>query len=108
MLRRLAEAEPLWEPGSASGYHALTFGWLLEGIVRGADPLHRDLASFFEQELARPLGLDLSIGLRSEADFGRTARLSQPGLLELLREVVDEPRLLIVLAAYYAQVGKRC
>ncbi|KAH7687746.1 beta-lactamase, partial [Aphelenchoides avenae] len=53
-LDKLSRTKPLWPPGSESGYHAITYGWLIEGIVRGADPMHRDLATFFNEEISRP------------------------------------------------------
>ncbi len=28
---------PMWEPGSTHGYHALTYGWILDGVVRRVD-----------------------------------------------------------------------
>ncbi|MUL62959.1 esterase [Mycobacterium sp. CBMA 234] len=34
MAGLLAGQQPLWEPGSAHGYHAFTFGWLVGEIVR--------------------------------------------------------------------------
>lgn len=32
--RRLADEPPLWEPGTAHGYHGLTIGWLEGELVR--------------------------------------------------------------------------
>ena len=32
--RRLAAMAPLWEPGTAHGYHAVTYGWLVGEVVR--------------------------------------------------------------------------
>jgi len=34
--RMLAEQEPWWEPGTASGYHMISYGHLLDGLARGA------------------------------------------------------------------------
>ena len=28
MSEELAAMEPIWEPGTASGYHSMTYGWL--------------------------------------------------------------------------------
>jgi CubicO group peptidase (beta-lactamase class C family) len=52
----LAAAEPVWEPGTKTGYHTVTYGWLLGEIIRRVDG--RDLGSFFREEVALPLGLD--------------------------------------------------
>jgi CubicO group peptidase (beta-lactamase class C family) len=58
----LAAQAPWWEPGSASGYHALTQGHLLGEIVRrvtGASTF----GEWFAAEVAQPLGADFYIGL---------------------------------------------
>jgi len=60
MTRRLAEEEPFWVPGTRNGYHGLTFGWTVGEMVRRASG--RSLGTFFQDEVARPLGLDFWIG----------------------------------------------
>jgi CubicO group peptidase (beta-lactamase class C family) len=65
---RLAAQAPFWEPGSRTGYHALTYGVLLGELVRRADG--RSLGRVFAEEVAGPLGLDLHIGL-PESEEGR-------------------------------------
>ena len=62
----LAEQEPLWEPGTRHGYHALTFGQLVGELVRRIDG--RSLGTFFADEVAGPLGLDFWIGLPEELE----------------------------------------
>jgi len=57
----LASQRPLWGPGTAHGYHALTFGWLVGEVVRRVSG--RTLGTFFSEEVAGPLGLDFWIGL---------------------------------------------
>ncbi|HLI74671.1 MAG TPA: serine hydrolase domain-containing protein [Acidimicrobiales bacterium] len=57
----LVHQRPLWEPGSAHGYHALTFGWLVGEVVRRVTG--RSLGTFFADEVAAALGLDFWIGL---------------------------------------------
>ena len=61
MCAALAAQEPWWEPGTAHGYHAVTFGWLVGEVVRRITG--RSLGTYFRDEIARPLGLDLHIGL---------------------------------------------
>jgi CubicO group peptidase (beta-lactamase class C family) len=61
MVRALEGQTPNWEPGTAHGYHALTFGWLLGEVVRRVDG--RSLGTFFAEEMAQPLGLEFWIGL---------------------------------------------
>jgi CubicO group peptidase (beta-lactamase class C family) len=61
IIEALEVQEPLWEPGSAHGYHAVTFGWLLGELIRKVDG--RGLGQFFAEEIAQPLGLEFWIGL---------------------------------------------
>src|SRR5581483_5263521 len=68
----LAGQEPWWEPGTASGYHAVTQGYLVGEVVRRISG--RSLGTFFREEVAEPLGADFHIGLPPEHD-GRVARL---------------------------------
>jgi CubicO group peptidase (beta-lactamase class C family) len=64
---RLAAQAPLWEPGSAAGYHSLTQGFLVGEVVRRITG--RSLGEFFAAEVARPLGADFFIGLPAEHDL---------------------------------------
>ena len=57
----LAEQTPFWEPGSAHGYHALSYGYLVGEVVRRITG--RSLGTFFAEEVADPLGLEFFIGL---------------------------------------------
>ncbi len=60
-------AQSLWfEPGTASGYHAITQGFLQGEILRRVDG--RSLGTFFREEVAEPLGADFHIGLAPEHD----------------------------------------
>lgn len=58
---RLARQTPLWDSGSANGYHAVTYGFLTGELVRRIDG--RGLGRFLAEELAGPLGADFYIGL---------------------------------------------
>ena len=71
----LAAQAPEWEPGTAAGYHSLTFGFLVGEIVRRITG--RSLGEFFADEVARPLGADFHIGLSAEHDH-RVAPLIPP------------------------------
>jgi CubicO group peptidase (beta-lactamase class C family) len=77
---RLAAQEPWWEPGTASGYHALTEGYLVGEIVRRITG--DTLGTFFAREVARPLGADFHIGTGAEHDV-RIARVIPPPPLEM-------------------------
>ena len=61
MTERLADEEPFWAPGTRNGYHGFTFGWTVGEMVRRASG--KSLGTFFQEEIARPLGLDFWIGL---------------------------------------------
>lgn len=75
MCSAIAGHEPLWEPGTKTGYHAWTFGWLLGETVRRVDG--RPLAQFAEQELCQPLGItDFYLGI-PDAVEPRVAYLRQ-------------------------------
>ncbi|MFF2200339.1 serine hydrolase domain-containing protein [Streptomyces sp. NPDC058145] len=69
---RLAATEPWWEPGTRSGYHALTWGFLVGEVVRRVSGLRPGV--FLEREVTGPLGLDFTIGL-PEKEAGRAAEL---------------------------------
>lgn len=45
--------------GTKSGYHAITYGWLVDQIVRRADPLKRGIGRFFREEIAVPYGISI-------------------------------------------------
>jgi CubicO group peptidase (beta-lactamase class C family) len=62
----LAEQVPYWPPGTAHGYHALTFGWLVGEVVRRVSG--KSLGRFFAGEIAAPLALDFWIGLPEEIE----------------------------------------
>ncbi|KUL32510.1 serine hydrolase domain-containing protein [Streptomyces regalis] len=74
----VAAQAPAWEPGTDHGYHALTYGWLLDELVRRA--AGRRAGEWLAAEVAGPLGLDLWLGLpESEAGrVGRTGRVEGP------------------------------
>lgn len=64
VIGALESQAPLWEPGARQGYHARTFGFLMDEVVRritGAE----SLGSYFQQHFGAPLGLDFWIGLPS-------------------------------------------
>ncbi|MGD9751738.1 MAG: serine hydrolase domain-containing protein [Acidimicrobiia bacterium] len=57
----LAAQAPWWEPGTASGYHAITQGYLLGELVRQVTG--QSFGTFFRTEIAEPLGADFHVGL---------------------------------------------
>jgi CubicO group peptidase (beta-lactamase class C family) len=92
----LAAQEPFWKPGTASGYHGLTQGYLVGEVVRRITG--RSLGTVFREEIAEPLGADFHIGLPASHD-PRVADLIPPaapplvGDSELQANVADNPHL---------------
>jgi CubicO group peptidase (beta-lactamase class C family) len=74
-VEKLAAQEPYWEPGTASGYHAVTMGFLVGEVVRRVTG--KSLGTVFHEEIAKPLGADFWIGLPASED-DRVAELIQP------------------------------
>ena len=71
----LAAQAPWWQPGTASGYHAVTQGYLEGEVLRRITG--QTLGTFFRTEIAEPLGADFHIGLAPEHD-ARVARVIPP------------------------------
>jgi len=75
MVRALAAERRWWEPGRTSGYHAMTFGYLVGELIRrvsGKTP-----GAFFRDEIAVPLGCDFHVGLPA-AEEHRVAEIVPP------------------------------
>jgi CubicO group peptidase (beta-lactamase class C family) len=75
MIAALERQAPWWEPGTASGYHALTQGYLIGEVVRRVTG--QSLGAFFRAEIAGPLDADFHIGTPRDA-FARIAELDPP------------------------------
>ncbi len=75
---RLAAQAPLWEPGTASGYHAISIGILATALFERIEG--RSLKSFVRDEIAGRLGLDIAIGLAPSEDGRRAAIVAPPEL----------------------------
>jgi CubicO group peptidase (beta-lactamase class C family) len=63
-VTRLAAQAPWWEPGTASGYHALNQGHLVGEVIRRVSG--KTLKQFVAEEIAGPMGADFQIGARPE------------------------------------------
>ena len=68
----LAAQAPWWEPGTGSGYHALTYGHLIGEVIRRITG--QRLGEFFAAQIAGPLGADFHIGL-PPSEFHRVANV---------------------------------
>lgn len=97
MVNALAKEEPFWEPGTRNGYHALTIGWLVGEVVRRVSG--KSLGTFFQNEVAKPLGLDFWIGLPEDKE-SRVAPMiaAAPDTNSLLYKEMIKPGSLASLA----------
>ena len=75
---RLAASEPLWQPGSRSGYHAISIGVLAGELFRRIEG--RSLGAFIAAELSAPLGLHLTLGLPASEEARRAEMIAPPEL----------------------------
>jgi CubicO group peptidase (beta-lactamase class C family) len=72
MVAALAAQRPLWEPGTAHGYHGRTFGWLVGEVIRRVSG--RSVGRFAAEEITGPHGIDFFIGLPA-SERARVSRL---------------------------------
>ncbi|MEW1656037.1 serine hydrolase domain-containing protein [Streptomyces sp. NPDC093707] len=110
----LAATPPWWEPGTAQGYHAVTFGYLVGEVVRRITG--RSLGAFLREEITGPLGAEVFIGT-PVAEQPRCAdmvgQLSAAQLRERfpdlptppVRGIADHPRAGVALALTYLPTG---
>ncbi|MEU8791176.1 serine hydrolase domain-containing protein [Streptomyces sp. NPDC048643] len=70
----VAAQTPVWQPGTDHGYHAQTYSWLTGELVRRITG--RTIGAWIAEEIARPLDLDLWVGLPPE-QAGRVGRVAQ-------------------------------
>jgi CubicO group peptidase (beta-lactamase class C family) len=89
----IAGGEPAWVPGTRHGYHGVTFGWLVGELVRRISG--QSLGTFFEAEVAAPLGVACSIGTRA-SELPSVATVMEfpvkPGTQSALRAIDPESR----------------
>ena len=82
----LAASTPSWEPGTAHGYHGLTYGYLAGALVEriSGEPM----TEFFRTRLAERMGLDLHFGLAPATEGRRAVQRKSaplpPAIAELL------------------------
>jgi len=81
---RLAAMTPMWPPGTATGYHAITWGVLAGEIARRADG--RTLGTLLDEEITGPLGIDFRLGAPPE-EAGRVVELRRPPALPEFGEI---------------------
>ena len=72
VIEALEKQKPLWPPGAAHGYHARTFGFLVDELVRRI--AGKMINDYLRENFAEPLKLDLWIGL-PEKENSRAAAI---------------------------------
>ncbi|MFF7280385.1 serine hydrolase [Streptomyces griseorubiginosus] len=76
----VAAQAPVWEPGTDHGYHALTYGWMLDELVRRVTGL--GAGAWIAREIAGPLGAEFWLGLPEAEEAaqraGRVGRVEAP------------------------------
>ena len=72
VIAALEKQAPLWAPGTAHGYHARTFGFLVDELVRRI--AGKPISEYWRHVFGDPLGLDIWIGL-PESESSRAAAI---------------------------------
>ncbi len=88
MIGLLEKQQPYWPPGSAAGYHALHWGYLIGEIVRRATG--NSLGRWVAERIATPLMADFYLGL-PEALHERCADLIGPNRARKQSDAADPP-----------------
>jgi CubicO group peptidase (beta-lactamase class C family) len=83
----LERQAPLWAPDSQHGYHAVTYGWIIDGVVRRVTG--KAVHELVDERIATPLGLDLWIGAPAEV-HDRIAHVIESPALDVDLEQVRE------------------
>ena len=80
VVEAVALETPLWDPGTAPGYHSITHGWIVGGIVEAV--AGRRIDRFIREELFAPIGMadHFFLGLPESKD-GRLAPLTMDDAL---------------------------
>jgi CubicO group peptidase (beta-lactamase class C family) len=78
MGQLVAQQAPFWRAGTQACYHPFTYGWMCGELVRRIDG--RSIGAFFAEEVARPLGLEIWIGLPEEHErrVSKLCRADEP------------------------------
>ena len=82
----LAELPPLWQPGTAHGYHPLSWGYLIGEVVKRITG--RSLGTILREDITSPAAIDFQIGT-PESEHDRVADIMRPRTLPDLGELND-------------------
>ena len=87
LVSRLANQEPLWPPGTQSGYHAITYGHLAGEVVKRVTG--KSLGTYFREEIAEPFGIDFHIGLPDSEEHRIAEMIPSDGPTPSFEEISD-------------------
>lgn len=90
LAEALAALAPLWQPGTASGYHPLTYGYIAGELAQRAHGT--SLGTQLRKDICGPLDIDFWIGL-PEAHHDRCAEMSRPKAMPELGPVSEARRI---------------
>ena len=91
-VNTLAAQKPIWEPGTACGYHPVTYGFLAGEICRRTDKQQRSIGKILKEEFVVPHGLDIWIGLPEE-HHARCAEMLKPKSMSDFGEMNEATKL---------------
>ncbi|KAL3106840.1 hypothetical protein niasHT_010755 [Heterodera trifolii] len=97
-MAQILEAQtPNWPLGTtrSGGYHAVTFGWLIDQIIRRVDPQRRGISQFVREEITDKHNIDFHLGLPLSLSH-TVSRLTFPSFWYQLREFLYDPRVIVV------------
>lgn len=102
VIARLENEAPAWAPGTQSGYHAVTIGYLIGEIVRRVTG--KTIGQFLREEVARPLDADIWIGLpATQHDRVATTYFDEPNPRSpFFKKIMDDPTSLAGLLAFHS------
>ncbi len=98
----LATIAPMWEPGTAHGYHPLTWGYMVGELARRLEPNNQTLGQHIASTMTNTNGqmndatsptplIDFWIGL-PESEHGRCAEITKPSQLAALGKITPPRR----------------
>jgi CubicO group peptidase (beta-lactamase class C family) len=85
----VAALAPLWPPGSAHGYHPLTWGYLIGEVARRISG--KTLGTWLRDTVCAPKGIDFHIGLPA-SEHARCADIRRPSALPELGGMTEPKR----------------
>jgi len=88
MVRLLAAQKPHWKPGTASGYHAVVWGFLSGELIKRISG--KTLGTYFHEKVAKSLGADFFIGL-PDSEMNRVGAIIGPNRGRIPQKKIDNP-----------------